>query len=129
MEEIRPHSANLIKNGTCQNDFCASEINVGLLPMESQMFQNKNHFFGGQCTKMGRYIKKIGRFKTIGGLQKWYAGAILGKWMTSFHRMRATRTSQSSVISTVYEYSSKPVQKNDLVPSYYAYKFYLAQLN
>ncbi len=30
VEEIRPHSMNLIKNGTCQNDFCASETNVGL---------------------------------------------------------------------------------------------------
>ncbi len=25
VEEIRPHSMNLIKNGTCQNDFCVSE--------------------------------------------------------------------------------------------------------
>ncbi len=32
VEEIRPHSMNLIKYGTCQNDFCASETNVGLLP-------------------------------------------------------------------------------------------------
>ncbi len=32
------------------------------------------------------------------------------------------------VMTPLYEYSSKPVQKNDLlVPSYYAYKFYLAQ--
>ena len=32
VEEIRPHSMNLIKNGTCQKDFCASEsYNTGLL--------------------------------------------------------------------------------------------------
>ncbi len=33
MEEIKPHSMNLIKDGTCQNDFCASEnyiTDVGL---------------------------------------------------------------------------------------------------
>ncbi len=33
VEEIRPHSMNLIKKGTCQNDFCAREsyiTNVGL---------------------------------------------------------------------------------------------------
>ncbi len=29
VEEIRPHSMNLIKNGTCQNDFCASESYLG----------------------------------------------------------------------------------------------------
>ncbi len=30
---------NLIKNGTCQNDFCASETNVGLLPHEELPYQ------------------------------------------------------------------------------------------
>ncbi len=39
VEEIRPFSMNLIKNGTCQNDFCASETNVGLLPHEELPYQ------------------------------------------------------------------------------------------
>ncbi len=39
VEEMRPHSMNLIKNGTCQNDICASETNVGLLPHEELPYQ------------------------------------------------------------------------------------------
>ncbi len=39
VEKIRPRSMNLIKNGTCQNDFCASETNVGLLPHEELPYQ------------------------------------------------------------------------------------------
>ncbi len=36
--------------------YCASKTRA--TPMEYQMFQNKNQFFGGKCKKMGRYIKK-----------------------------------------------------------------------
>ncbi len=31
VEEIKPHSMNLIKDGMCQNDFCASESYITIL--------------------------------------------------------------------------------------------------
>ena len=35
----RKLDCTLIKNGTCQNNFCASETNVGLLPHEELPYQ------------------------------------------------------------------------------------------